>query len=476
MADNSAPSGPTPPHAHRPISNERPSPFTMSEAARALHLGTGRRIIDDLVREQRLAAEAARAMNQETARRAFEDLMREHRLRAEAARARQQEDARRAVDDLMRKHRLADEAASAPPPASAATTTSSRAMPRTPPPVTAPGVHAVSDASSLQRVRNFLVLADAAAIALNLFRLQPDTLVAELGFNDQPRTDERFGRILQGISAPLKELNLVRSAVFTSNPKTTGQSFVACLQDCYQSRGYTAERCEDPAYLAVQTFVNLRGPIGPPGVNFGGAREPDDGWNSWRTIYAADGRQLAEYGRIRTQIIGLAGIHERNIISREQCFTSHPICWPTRYTTSDLVSMAKEAHGIACDAALTCVVSPASDVFAEEATHIFPPPPASPPTEIHADNAQSLGSVKSNGAQTANKVKGKNIDARMLKITAENPLSHGWTAKEWALHLNCAESTVKESKTWKEYLNAVRAMQKVEAAERMGDKGKRRKG
>ena len=329
----------------------------MSEAARALHLGTGRRIIDDLVREQRLAAEAARAMNQETARRAFEDLRRKRRLEDEAAHARHQEDARRFTKDLRRKHRLSFEAASAPPPASAATTTSSRAMPRTPPPATAPGVHAVSDASSLLRVRNFLVLADAAAIALNLFRLQTDTLVAELGFNDQPRTDERFGRILQGISAPLKELNLVRSAVFTSDPKTTGQSFVACLQDCYQSRGYTAERCEDPAYLATETFLKLRGPIGPPGVNFEDVREPDDGWNSWRANYAADGHQLTEYLRIRTQIIGLAGVHERDIISREQYFTSHPICWPTRYTTSALVRMAEEAHGIARDMVPESVVT-----------------------------------------------------------------------------------------------------------------------
>ncbi len=448
----------------------------MSEDATSRYKGVGSRIIDDLVRELRLADEAAHARQQDDARRFTEDLRRNRRLEDEAAHARQQEYARRAVEDLMREHRLRAEAASEPPPASAATTTSSHAMPGTPPPATAPRVHVVSDAPSFLRVRNFLVLADAAAIALNLFRLRTDTLVAELGFDDQPRTDERFGGVLQGIAIPLEELSRVRNAVFTSDPRTVGLSFVSCLQDCYRNCGYSAEHCDGPANLATQTFVNLLGPYGPPGVNFGAVREPDDGWNSWRAIYAADGRQLTEYGRLRTRIIGLAGIHERDIISREQCFAYHYACWPKPYRTSDLVRMAEEAHRIACDGALTGIVPPASNVFVEEATPFFPLPPASPSTEIHADNAQSLGSVKSNGAQTANKVKGKNIDAKMLQITANNRLSHGWTAKMWALHLGCAESTVKESKTWKEHLKAVRAMQKVDAAERMGDKRKRRKG
>jgi hypothetical protein len=65
------------------------------------------------------------------------------------------------------------------------------------------------------------------------------------------------------------------------------------------------------------------------------------------------------------------------------------------------------------------------------------------------------------------KSKGKNIDARMLKVLAENRRAFGWTAAQWAQHLDCAESTVKETKTWTEYLKAVRAQQAVEHARKM---------
>jgi hypothetical protein len=68
----------------------------------------------------------------------------------------------------------------------------------------------------------------------------------------------------------------------------------------------------------------------------------------------------------------------------------------------------------------------------------------------------------------AAKTEGKNIDARMLKVMAENPESHGWSARQWADHLGCSPGTVKETRTWKERLRAVRAMHRADAAARQG--------
>jgi hypothetical protein len=63
--------------------------------------------------------------------------------------------------------------------------------------------------------------------------------------------------------------------------------------------------------------------------------------------------------------------------------------------------------------------------------------------------------------------KGKNIDARMLKVMAEKPESHGWSVRQWATHFGCSASTVADTKTWKERLKTARAMQRAEAATRM---------
>ena len=64
-------------------------------------------------------------------------------------------------------------------------------------------------------------------------------------------------------------------------------------------------------------------------------------------------------------------------------------------------------------------------------------------------------------------VRGKNIDAQMVKVMLENQESAGWSAQQWADRLGCAKSTIAGTKTWKERLNAVRAMQAADAASRM---------
>jgi hypothetical protein len=68
------------------------------------------------------------------------------------------------------------------------------------------------------------------------------------------------------------------------------------------------------------------------------------------------------------------------------------------------------------------------------------------------------------------KTKGKNIDARMLKVLADNKESFGWSAAQWADHLKCAESTVKDTPTWKGPLAAFRANAKADRATRASHK------
>jgi hypothetical protein len=62
--------------------------------------------------------------------------------------------------------------------------------------------------------------------------------------------------------------------------------------------------------------------------------------------------------------------------------------------------------------------------------------------------------------------RGKNIDARMLKILAEDKDAFSWTARRWAERLGCSPSTVAETTTWKTHLHKIRAAAKVERAER----------
>ena len=73
--------------------------------------------------------------------------------------------------------------------------------------------------------------------------------------------------------------------------------------------------------------------------------------------------------------------------------------------------------------------------------------------------------------QPSKKSKGKNIDARMLKALADNREAFGWSARQWAQHFDCAESTVKETKTWKEHLKACRAEQAAEHTRKMDRSG-----
>ena len=63
------------------------------------------------------------------------------------------------------------------------------------------------------------------------------------------------------------------------------------------------------------------------------------------------------------------------------------------------------------------------------------------------------------------KAKGKNIEARMLKLMADDLDSHDWDSEQWAQRLNCKSGTVRGTKTWKQRLPAVRAGRLLDRAE-----------
>jgi hypothetical protein len=85
------------------------------------------------------------------------------------------------------------------------------------------------------------------------------------------------------------------------------------------------------------------------------------------------------------------------------------------------------------------------------------------------DRLESEAAVPS-ATNAEKKTKGKNIDARMLKVLADNKESYGWSAAQWADHLKCAESTVKDTPTWKGQLAAFRANAKADRATRASHK------
>ena len=91
--------------------------------------------------------------------------------------------------------------------------------------------------------------------------------------------------------------------------------------------------------------------------------------------------------------------------------------------------------------------------------------PAPAPPSVAAE--QSLATDGQPGRSAGHSPRGKNIDARMLKVLAENKESCGWTARTWAAHLACSDGTVKGTQTWKERLKAVRALKAVDAAQKM---------
>jgi hypothetical protein len=72
------------------------------------------------------------------------------------------------------------------------------------------------------------------------------------------------------------------------------------------------------------------------------------------------------------------------------------------------------------------------------------------------------------------RVKGKRIDERMMAIIRDNEESIYWSSNEWAWHLKCAGSTVKESRTWKTVCNPARERERLARGRRLRGPKKRR--
>jgi hypothetical protein len=79
------------------------------------------------------------------------------------------------------------------------------------------------------------------------------------------------------------------------------------------------------------------------------------------------------------------------------------------------------------------------------------------------------------GQTTKGNTKGKNIEAKMLKEMADNPESHGWSARKWGRRLRCSHTTILGLAIWKRLAEA-RALAAVEEAQRMDRSGTRPKG
>lgn len=86
------------------------------------------------------------------------------------------------------------------------------------------------------------------------------------------------------------------------------------------------------------------------------------------------------------------------------------------------------------------------------------------PTESHPAPLQPSGvSGQLTTQLPPKKTKGKNVEGAMLKILAERPHEVvGWSAAKWATALDCAGSTVKETKTWKHTLKGMKALVRAE--------------
>jgi hypothetical protein len=75
------------------------------------------------------------------------------------------------------------------------------------------------------------------------------------------------------------------------------------------------------------------------------------------------------------------------------------------------------------------------------------------------------------------KTKGKNIEAKMLKLLADKPHEVVcWSAAQWATALDCAESSVKETRTWAETLRRAKALDQAERINQKKPRRGRRKG
>ena len=69
-------------------------------------------------------------------------------------------------------------------------------------------------------------------------------------------------------------------------------------------------------------------------------------------------------------------------------------------------------------------------------------------------------------SRPANCGRGKNVEARMLKLVSQNTEVLDWSAQDWATRLGCSRGTVCETAVWTEYIPFRQALER-------GERGKR---
>lgn len=220
-----------------------------------------------------------------------------------------------------------------------------------------------ADNPHAERVRSLLELADAAAIAHRRFRLVVDDACLKPEFRDIPFSDENVGAVLNRVGGFVSDRKRVLDAVFHDHPEEVAPACCLVLADAFQRRGIHSPEMMQTARRFIQSFTDLRDLRSWPGVNL-----PGDGWDGWRESYALDGRHLAAYVKHRNGILAPLNVHEVGIIGRQRYFTVRTGKWPRKYTTDNLIRMAKTAHRV--------LSSPATDV---------PKTPPGPPAEAPPD-------------------------------------------------------------------------------------------
>jgi len=298
-----------------------------------------------------------------------------------------------------------------------------------------------SDNPQAERVRSFLELADAAAIAHHSFRLMVDDACLEPEFRDIPFSDgnskavisngkgsgrkEKAGgtlaAVISRVGGFVNDRKRVLDAVFLDDPKIVVQSCFLVLQDAYHQRGIHSPEMMQRAQLFSQSFIDLRGGRRWPGVKLLG-----DGWDGWRESYAIDGQLLAGYAEHRNAILSPLNIHEIDIIGRKRCFTLHPEKWPKNYTTDDLVRMADTAHRVLLGPATAAAPSPAASTAA---TPQNDPPPTPTLYDALSVACVALGLVGNQcGLVKAIVAAGKPIPISdlLLKLKVGGSADSGW--------------------------------------------------
>ncbi|MBM3982938.1 MAG: hypothetical protein FJ304_22235 [Planctomycetes bacterium] len=132
----------------------------------------------------------------------------------------------------------------------------------------------------------------------------------------------------------------------------------------------------------------------------------------------------------------------------------------------DLTDEAALVLGNLLDGAAFAVGWLAPPVSLSDAIAPDPVPPQRGAVPANEAGARTVENPNPTRPASGKKTKGKNINARMLEVLSNERAAFAWTAAQWAARLGCAESTVKESETWRKQLRKLRETRAAEQIHR----------